>query len=254
MSAESIEIKALCDGEWISIEILRDGRIIFLDRDIEYDLALCEFGEDLGTCDIYRLWQDEPCELIVDHLFLEEIFIARLTADWAEHVIPLFEKSYNNDCLRRTMAAFKEVLVVYEAMLKTSGVDVIGDFEEFLKSTLFRTAFGTAGTVLRKLREACRGVRAAGMKAADDVNIAAEAAANAVVALCENGRWSVGVHASNAAGYNFAPEFPDEPFEIEPKDFRDSKSAETVWQIRRFIDVLMASREDKDWPPLEATK
>jgi hypothetical protein len=69
------------------VEILDDGRMIFLDYNIKHDQAALEFGypETAATL-LLKRWRDSPASVIWGHMDLpDEIYIS-LAEDYADHV------------------------------------------------------------------------------------------------------------------------------------------------------------------------
>jgi len=85
-------------SEQFDVETTPDGELLFCDRDVTYDQAMVVFG---GTAtpamELLDAWQDDPIAIICESLGLDEGTLRLLAADWAEHVLPLFEKAYPGD-------------------------------------------------------------------------------------------------------------------------------------------------------------
>jgi len=255
MKAKSVRVLALCDGEFMSLDITRDGQMIFVDHDIEYDLSMCEFGEELGTCDMYKLWYDEPWEIITETFSLEETFVARLVVDWAEHVLPIFELSSKDPTPREVIEITKEFIDYY---IKNESKENLGTYGNFLfmKRRIDRNA-QSADMLLK--------IKAAEIKLDTTIqmvqnrkyNASVEHSVTSVNYAMRGAGWRVGLHAAQAAGYSASPSNAFDavdPSSSDTYEFVKASREETAWQIRRFIDTLVATQRALPWPPLGTTE
>jgi hypothetical protein len=94
----SIVFEVTLDDQPVQLEITRDGELIFLDYNITHDLAALEFGyPDTDATELYAEWQESPVGAICYNLGLDEDTLGSLAADWAEHVLPIFENTHQKD-------------------------------------------------------------------------------------------------------------------------------------------------------------
>jgi len=85
-------------GEQFDVETTPDGELLFCDRDVTYDQAMVAFGgAATPAMELLDAWQDDPIAIICESLGLDDGPLRLLAADWAEHVLPLFEKAYPGD-------------------------------------------------------------------------------------------------------------------------------------------------------------
>lgn len=88
----SVIVTAIYGDKSFQLQITRDGSLIFLDHDIEYDIAMVEFGEPSTTAiELMNNWKQEPYEIICKNIVLNERILILLIIDWAKHVLPIFE-------------------------------------------------------------------------------------------------------------------------------------------------------------------
>ena len=80
------------------VEFSRDGVLSFCDPSAEYEVAFAAMGGTrTGAALLLDMWRSDPANLICQHLGLEHEAMALLVADWAEHVLPLFETRLPSD-------------------------------------------------------------------------------------------------------------------------------------------------------------
>jgi len=245
------------------VEITDDLRIVFLDRDMEYDLSMCEFGEKIESCRLYYDWYDVPLEIITLRMGLSESFVARLATDWAEHVLPIFESQYRSrKAPREAIDLMRTVIDFYESSVATSGgrlLDVLFDTSDDEDSVYYKKRTPQDVNSVREsvssMRRRLKALRDSVEKALIPMNIHRDSSTEvirAVASSLSNGEWRVGNAAAEAAGFSVESGFTG----WKPKDeaYKAASAAERAWQIRRFMDVYAADVEGLERPPLRATK
>lgn len=245
------------------VEITDDLRIVFLDRDIEYDLALCEFGEKLESCALHNDWYDVPLEIITLKMGLDDVFITRLAMDWAKHVIPVFRSKFpirdskvckdSIDNMNEAFDAVSKAIRLYnKRTFEYSFNELLWDSKDDQDSIFYGK---DPPADIQKVRE---GVIVARYSLSGSIVLINNLLNNTRSALSEiiravkfsvsNCTWRAGNFAAHAMGMmvSNAPE---------SEKFKAAERAEQEWQIRRFMDVYNACVvEGLDWPPLESTR
>lgn len=225
--------------EAVKVEITRSGNLLFPNVDIEYDLAMAEFGEPkTPEIDLYEKWKKCDASVIVRNLFnIDSNTLVLLAADCAEHVLHLFE-SYSHGNMRARYALESiRYFVGSEAMDLTKNILSPGDIR---------------GTLLSMWTEISKDTRAPAYAAAKALQSVARATAGAELQLIQvASAWQEEVvesllAARTAAGYQAS-------VKVSSKEFVLAAEAERLWQIRRFVDIMEADRAKKPWPPLRVT-
>lgn len=86
-------IATFFEDEKVEVEISGDGKLTIVDHDIEYDIAFVAMGgEKTPAVRLMDIWLKNPADVICYNLGLEDNTLMLLAADWAEHVLPIFEK------------------------------------------------------------------------------------------------------------------------------------------------------------------
>lgn len=89
---------ATFEGKSFEAEIIPDGDLVFVDGDIEYEIAFVAMGGDeTPATKLLKAWRKDPIDVICNNLGLEDDTLRLLAADWAEHVLPIFEHKYPED-------------------------------------------------------------------------------------------------------------------------------------------------------------
>lgn len=241
----------------VRIEITRDGGISFPDRDIEYDLAMMEFGEPkTQAIRVFEKWKSTPGVVIATTDSVDDETMTLVVCDWAEHVLPYFKKidmgnlsdsvypsiaidavrKYVRDnsvdknrimSMERTIANMK---VYYDddairEYYEVSKQNALAAAEEALRSVEYCLSAAKALTMKERRRNWHRAVSRSSATAGANALLAAEALP--ARALSQN--------------------------EINERFLR-GKAEEQLWQVRRFFDVLETLEAGLPWPELGATK
>jgi hypothetical protein len=97
----SARFTAVFEGETFEIEITSDGELSFPghDEQLEYEIAYAAMGgKPTAAMRLLEAWHGEPVGFICNNLFrLDKNTNMSLAADWAEHVLPLFERGHRED-------------------------------------------------------------------------------------------------------------------------------------------------------------
>jgi len=88
----SLSMIIVSGGEPVTVEIDIDGRIVFHDYDIEYDIAMVEFGEPCSNAYLfYKTWQDLGLPGILGTNFVEEPLIS-ISHNWTLRFLDALKK------------------------------------------------------------------------------------------------------------------------------------------------------------------
>lgn len=203
-------------------EIHEDGTLVFLNYDIEYDIAMAEFGDPkTHALIVFNIWKDFPAVVIVKFMNLSDYELVMLAADWAEHVLPIFEKESNDQLPRRALIAARKYA---KAIGKTSDENLSDLSRKAAKAA--RSVFKMTSFVSPLTEEAKAAGRASGSAAwaawtiKDTKETALEAARTAMRVIND-------------------PSFTEK---------------EKKWQSLRFVDCVASVQSGKPWPPLSATE
>jgi len=233
----SITLTATLGPKCFLVKITREGQMIFLDHDIAYDLSMAEFGEH-KTPGVFllNLWEEAPYKVIFKHLELSKHDNVLLLADYAEHVLPIYEKWSRNDSRpRNAIQTTREYLNAYV------GSDRLDN---------------EISSAEQSAAEALETARMASEEAAfEDVAlaIAAAAAAEAAWTTVKMASWASGVLRWMAAATSesaIVAAMWAAKAGIWPED---SRAREISWQICRLVDVMEAVQAGKPWPSIKGT-
>lgn len=206
----------------VPIGISREGELILEDpittEAIDYDTSMVEFGEEPSyLMDFIREWKDDPISTVIRYLLSSDTY-APLAADFAEHVLPIYESRVSYKHPRNAITALRKYLKkeMYHQTLMTHLHSVTPQWDIPVP----------AEWVARATQNAIYSIPIAGG------SVSARKAAEQAV-------WAA---AYNASMDNGSPEF------------LAAKATEKAWQMRRFLDCIEAIRSGKTWPPLSATE
>lgn len=225
--------------EAVKVEITRSGDLLFPNADIEYDLAMAEFGEQkTPEIDLYEKWKVCDATVIVRKLFnIDSNTLVLFAADCADHVLHLFE-SYSQGNMRARYALESiRYFVGSEAMDLTKNILSPGDLRGillFMWSEINKDTSQPAYAASQALLSVARATYGADLQLAQVTSAWQDEVVNSILA------------ARKAAGYHASVKMP-------PKKFLLAVESERLWQIRRFIDIMESNRAKKPWPPLGAT-
>jgi hypothetical protein len=251
----SVVFEVTLDDQPVQLEITHEGELIFLDYNITHDLAALEFGyPKTSAVFLYERWNAYPLDALLRDISRRSIHnqtIALLAADWAEHVLPIYERWH------RGKQGPRDLVEASRAVLR--GQIMRRDFMH-IKRRLRRLGEGSRNRVIHRGEGAIR------------ARLAAYELSTTVVAVFKNKNWSTfdhahGVtrHAENAAAYDNCDQkdlsptgeesgrgigwvrFPPSP------EFQFASQAERAWQIRRFVDVMEAIGQGLPWPDIKVT-
>jgi hypothetical protein len=210
------QFTAAFEGEQFDVDITPDGELLFRDRDITYDQAMVAFGGSTPATKLLDAWQDDPIQVICDNLGLDDGPLRLLAADWAEHVLPLFEKAYPGD---------KRPRKAIEAARDFVAGKITAKQLEQARAAVWAAARDAAWDAARAARDAARAARDAAWAAAGTAaRDAARAARDAARAARAAAAWDV------------------------------ARAAERSWQIRHFVRVMGHLQARKKWPKIRGMR
>jgi len=237
----SVILEANIWDQKIEVEIFHDGTMGFPGYDIQHDFAAHEFGyPETNAMKIYTRWQKMPIHVLVKNLIKRDDWktMALLLIDWAEHVLPIFERSLDELLKKTNHSKYTTPKQPFGPRLT---IELARDFlinarpedPEFLnKRTALQHAEFEAeywDTVARQ----------------NGFDAAAEAAAASKHAALTASRRQMFVTMMSETVAQYA---------IEAAEHDSGHGAkEQAWQIRRFVDVMEAVGQDRPWPPMGAT-
>jgi len=221
-------LTAILDKKSFLVEITREGQIFFPNYNIEYDLAMAEFGEpETVAIRIYNRWNKHPTDPILNMLDIEIKTIVLIAADWAEHVLPIFEKEHPNDPRpRNAIQAARHFLDLDDEIGKIELID---------------------------LRESAMRAREDSATAAADAALAAAEAADTALEAKKVAAWGA-MEASRVSQAAMEAAASDHTLRFDSTEWLTVFISEESWQARRFVDVMEALQAGKPWPPLKATR
>lgn len=222
----SVIFTAQYEGQGFQVEITRGGDLKFLDYydiyyDIEYDLAMAEFGEpETNAVKLLNEWKHSPIDTIFRRIGIEKREFISLAADWAEHVLRIFQQ-YDKD----------DESPEFAIQAARRYVELIGTpFEQNARVTASAAADSAFSAAVRASLEAAE---------AQAAWAAAEAAWTVTALTAPDAAAKVASHAAEAMGQLRGDK---------------AKTSEISWQVRRFVDCMEAVQWGQPWPPLGATR
>ena len=246
------------DGKTMQLEVTRDGELVFLDHDISYDLAACEFGyKKTDSVYLHESWNDDPVGTLLVKLsrnVIEEKTIALIAIEWAEHVLPIFEYWHSRSRRPRfLLKASKEFILGKMSYL---------DFQALRrKHNDLGSGYGSrqigpqTGSILARLAS----------YSASTVALYADKSKSATFDMTHG----VANLSHSASGYDFCLRndlstagkpvhrvqglYGGATTFDRSQAIKDAEKVESNWQLRRFVDVMEALGQGLPWPPLEAT-
>lgn len=219
----SVIVTARYEGEPFEVEIFRDGGLDFPGRNLEYDQTIAALGGN--PSDIVKFddsWIENHQRKIRDNIDLPESIKILMLADFAEHVLHIFEDEYRND--KRPRAAVDAV-----RKFANGEIDKLA-LKRFEEDAWQASSDASNTNHPRTEKVAAWQSSTASWMYATIVEIAA---------------WTAMAATSAAHSVVF------DKSSIEWKQFL---SDEAHWRIRRFVDVMEAIGQGLPWPPLEATQ
>lgn len=244
------------DLEKYLVEITRDGELLFLDYDIEYDLSMSEFGEPKSQAvTLFEHWKQNEIRFIARYLRIPNDRSVLIAMDWGEHVLPIFKKTFPRDQRPWNVIRIAREFVSGKR-LAGELIDATETLRHFVNEEYHKTS-SSAHSVAEAIVFAAStftGYEAEYEAGAvrQGVVAAATAAANAA-AYSAPPKTAIGVRHGTVIKSKtpiFAPHIATGQFVEWDEAFR----RERLWQIRRFLDVESAFFRGKPWPPLKETK
>lgn len=224
----SIVIDATYKGETFEVEIFHDGAIEFPGHDLQYEQAEAEFTRSKSAAvQLYDLWKEKPTDVIFENLELPENSNLSLAADYAEHVLYIFENERRGDLRPRK---------AIEAIRKF----IVGEIDRKAAKKAESAAWASAAAAWASAAAARAASAAAWAASAASVKAASAADASWAASQAEKA-------AAKAAAHNVSADEDSE-------EWQQAYDAEVAWQVRRFVDCMEAVGQDLPWPNLKATK
>lgn len=246
------------ETETLRFEISKGGVLKFIDYDLDYDLSLVEFGEpETNALYLLNSWKFNPITCIIFYFGLSKYEMVMLATDWAEHVLPIFRRYRKKDSRPRDavraarkcmelMGSPQGAVAITEASDAVSAVTEVSSRLAALTPTMRKTAWKA---------EAARSVARAAAWVAKAALDAAGAQSGFVIpefyrTSVTNALQEVSSEACNAV------ESAKISTDLEASDGElvRVRQEEISWQVRRFVDVIEATRAGKPWPPLDISE
>jgi len=279
----SVQFTVSYKGEKFEVEITREGDLIFIDYDIEYDLTMDEFGEPpTVAATMMKKWREKPCQIICENIGLLRGNLARLAVDWAEHVLPIFEEERDGDlrprnaiqsakdCLDGKEGVTPDDLGVFANAASEAAIEAQEEGETELENYGDEGVWGTKAYQVAwwAVEEAAKAAEKAawavfGATEPEEPEepeepglyrvLIAEGAAEleAAVSAEEAASWSAWI--KWAVAFSDDGEQTEEAAELGLAAKDEGKKAETSWQIRHFVHTVERVRAGKPWPSIEET-
>jgi hypothetical protein len=239
----SVIIDATYEGETFEVEVFHDGHLEFPDRDLRHEQAMEEFtNSESAVIQFNNAWGDDRIGTYLEYLWAVKENRVLMAADYAEHVLHIYETRYPNDW--RPASAISAARKHVKRKIDSSKLRHVE--RQAREATTQATAVVTAA-----LAEAD--------KAADDIPFIL--AARAAVDAASSAAWAAMAmnvanaklrvkrtanDAAQAAAWNVSDDG-------NTPEWSRAHKAERAWQVRRFVDVFEALGQGLPWPPLEAT-
>jgi hypothetical protein len=224
------------------VRIDHDGTMTILNppTDLEYDEAFAAMGGDPSPAlVIMRQWQSDPITMITNHLpGFSNNDLNLLALDWARHVLPIYTRSQATIYPQRvahTMAILRNA----------SRTLVAGDVGRFGNVVARKDQIDISNYAALTSEWADRNFK----DASDSESSKAWSAWNAIAALSSAIHGDTRRCADRAATAFARQNGPEEASD----EFYAEYGKEQAWQVRRFLDVIKATRAQKQWPRLGAT-
>jgi hypothetical protein len=227
----SVVLDATYEGETFEVEVFHDGHIEFPGLNLRHEQAMAEFTDsESAVLRFYNLWKESPTKVIFGNLELPENSVLSLAADYAEHVLHLYEREYKKD--RRIR-------------------DAIEATRKFVAGEIDRPTLDEAMEVAWAAGAAAAAAWAAGA-AASSAQAAAQAAAWATKWAAKS--WAAKSWAASSAAQAAAQAAAwNASSDVGSAEWQQAYAVETAWQVRRFVDVMEAIGQGFDWPGMKVT-
>jgi len=177
----------------------------------------------------YDRWQEFPIRVIFKDFGIPMSIGLHLAADYAEHVLYIFEDKY----LEEDDPAFRPS--------PRAGIEAV---RKFASGNMEEIDFWTLESMRGNAKGWRRAYGAARMaaRAVEDLLWAPERMPSLEAREARSADWAAKAAASRVSRSSGLPEW------------QRAYDIERAWQIRRFVDVMEAVGQDQDWPDLGATK
>jgi len=259
----SVQFTVSYKGKKFKAEITRDGDLIFLDYDLNYDLSMVEFGETATNAVLLAMyWKEAPVEVICNNLRLKKGVLLNLAADWAEHVLHFFEDQYGVASgaawLDKTDKRPRICIEAVRYVSKTIGTPLEGHAVSAV-GYAWRAAWEAAWMAEFDARKRVLGSRHITREICDSARTAALAAEHMGRAAHERGEEDIisgATWARSAVGYDAARKTYGEIVRYGSewnKVYSRASNLELAWQVRHFVHAIECAQSGKPWPSIKGT-
>lgn len=243
----SVVATATFKGDTFEIEITDDGELIFLNHDINYDLAMMEFGEKLTTAvKIRNSWMLFPPQTIFEYIIdinKNKEFIYRLLADYVDHPMCIYENTINEGDINEHDYDPRDTIKTIRLFL-----DGKKEYKDIAKAHAYSL------TVAESLHWSPEAMAVFGTEDLSDFVLNTKEIINDKIKKKSTIRAiTLAERAAKTIGMAAAPEY-DLDDEEAPEDFHRAFDRECEWQVRRFVACMKALQAGMPWPPLEYTE
>jgi hypothetical protein len=260
----SVIITATYQGETFDVEIFHDGHdvdIEFPGRSLQHEQAMAEFTDSESVVlQFYNDFCEKPIENIFKRLWCVAESRSLLAADYAEHVLYLYEGQNPDDIrprkaieavwkfnsgqmtlsvLKRAASAARAAAWKAARAAEPAAWAAVRAAEAAAEEAAEPAAWAAVRAAWTKVRVK---VRAARVKALNEVRWAAQWAGSPAA----KARAGAAEAAARAAGWNASED-------NHSLEWHQARGEEITWQIRRFVDVMEALGQGLDWPDMKVT-
>jgi len=233
----SYDCRGECPEETIMVEVTRDGDLLFLDRDMEYETAFAAMGGHSAASEMLERWRQYPMEIVVQNLGIHSDILALIVLDCAEHVLPIYEEAHPKDeRLGKALKVSRGYLLDNKLRLKTIGIDVDRELMNYIYMT-------------RDIIEGVKQYFTTGQ--AESVQRVAECVKDAIdfARTLSNSRASASIALGKARIARADVAAPFIMDQTESSIWKSAMAQEQAWQVRRVVDVMHALTGDSHRMP-----
>jgi hypothetical protein len=245
---DTMSARLICgDGpEAFEVVLREDGTLWFVDEEAaEYEVAFVAMGgDDTARTKLLDAWARDPIELIVG--ISEPGFqilhrdLCLITADWAEHVLPLYSHEFAEDDMRLNIALFV-VVAGRQRLLSGRGDSDLRQLVVHLDHIIEVGAFVPGQTISVTAKRAGQAISYFGEIASPDMTMST----SVVMGMMSH-------KAQEAYAFHLGLSPADEHHGAH-EAWQLALQEERSWQVRHAIHVLSALQAGKPWPKIEET-
>jgi len=233
-------IKALVMGEYLDIELQRDGSFDIANRGLEYEQAFEAFGGGETAATIFaKAFERDAIGTLLGRYFDVEPLVrdydARLiklfAVDMVDHVAGIYEEYASSTHLSRVLGALREIIA--QGDFGRSSISRVLDLKDKLLSgsrTMDYDMFDTES--VREIKKAIERLLGIGF-----IPVVTSNALPIGYHVLDIQRYSANAVAYDAGGYN-----------------SEAYKRECGWQLRRFVHLMEAHQGNEPLPPMEETR